>query len=64
MGAGRDVRLRLSFQGFADGKGTIRDHWRFREGPLVIRDEVCYQARDLIGNCPRTRPKVVSMSMG
>lgn len=33
-------------------------------GPLVIRGEVCYQARDLIGNCPGTHPKVVSMSIG
>ena len=33
-------------------------------GPLVSRGEVCYQARDLIGNRPRTRPKVVSTSMG
>lgn len=33
-------------------------------GPLVIRGEVCYQARDLIGNCSRTRPKVVSTSIG
>lgn len=33
-------------------------------GPLVIRGEVCYQARDLIGNRPRTRPKVVSTSIG
>ena len=44
-------------------KRTILSDWEMLRGPLVIRGEVCYQARDLIGNCQRTRPKVVSTSI-
>ncbi|MBS1166765.1 MAG: hypothetical protein H6R00_2790 [Proteobacteria bacterium] len=45
-------------------KRTILSDWEMLRGPLVIRGEVCYQARDLIGNRQRTRPKVVSTSIG
>lgn len=57
------MRKRLTLVHFLPNR-TILSDWEMLQGPLVIRGEVCYQARDLIGNRPRTRPKVVSTSKG